>query len=389
MLVHSTESLLQSVHPLGFRVRSASARSLLVTGQGSDIFTVEARALAAQQKEMILSEGRGSVWRLSADEGPAMKGHDSAPFPLGYLIAGVSSDLHNRIRAVARRCQLDLGEIGIGMSHVFGASGSFVHSTATASSESSEFHIDIEGRIDPGVAAQVVAEAMAASPAITFLHTPMSSNTFALYINGRRRKLVNRAESDLADVSDPFLKYARPPQPGEPAGRSDLIERTEILESGDASDVPLSSAGKRLFKITGYGRAAPDGVFTTETQIAKAGMRHFILRSDESESDAAPSGLGLLAAGIAACYLTQLHRYIEAQKLPVHGLRLVQHTPFTAAAAATVGAIDTHLFLNGDAPEEVHRSLLTIAADTCFMHAAAAGSVKPRVTVAANGVPPA
>ena len=105
---------------------------------------------------------------------------------------------------------------------------------------------------------------------------------------------------------------------------------------------------------------------------------------------AAPSGLALLSAGIAFCYMTQLSRYIEHMKFNIHGVRLVQLTPFEvlmsgASARGAAQPIDTHLFLNGDAPEETHGTLLRIAARTCYLHATAAAALEPVVRVTHNG----
>ena len=44
---------------------------------------------------------------------------------------------------------------------------------------------------------------------------------------------------------------------------------------------------------------------------------------------------------------------------------------------ARAGAVDTHLFLNGSAPDDMHENLLNMAARTCFMHAAAAARIEP------------
>jgi uncharacterized OsmC-like protein len=386
MTTKTADTLLRFGDPLGFRVRTGSARSPVVIGAGSDVFKVEARTLAAQQKEAILAEGTaGSVWRLASDEGPVMKGDDLAPFPLGYLIAGVMADVFNRIRAAAARQSAALREVAIEMVQTFGSTGSFIKSTATASSEAAGLRIDLAGAIDAATARIIVAEAMAASPAIAFLRLPMRDNTFALYINGRRRTVIARPNSTAADVTDPFLTYRSPPRPEIPGGRTDILEKPGIAETGAAPEVPLASPEKRLFKIAGAGRSRTGGEFLTETWIARPGMNHFRILADETAADRAPSGLGLLSAGIAACYLTQLHRYIDAQKLPIHSARLVQFTPFTSGADARAGAIDTHLFLNGDAPEALHLNLLTIAAHTCFMHAAAAGSVEPSFALTLNG----
>ena len=47
--------------------------------------------------------------------------------------------------------------------------------------------------------------------------------------------------------------------------------------------------------------------------------------------------------------------------------------------------IDTHLFLNGEAPDETHLKLLTVAAHTCYLHAASKAPLDPIVRVIHNG----
>jgi hypothetical protein len=67
----------------------------------------------------------------------------------------------------------------------------------------------------------------------------------------------------------------------------------------------------------------------SESWLALPGMSHFLFYSDEGGSSLAPSGLGLLSAGIAFCFITQIARYIENMKLNVDGVRLVQKIPFS------------------------------------------------------------
>jgi hypothetical protein len=124
-----------------------------------------------------------------------------------------------------------------------------------------------------------------------------------------------------------------------------------------------------------------------ETWLGMPGCSHYRLVSDEGETDAAPCGLALLSAGIAFCYMTQLSRYIENMKMDIRGVRLVQFNPYVAAAHAAVAPIDTHLFLNGEAPEETHQQLLTIAARTCYLHASAKTPVEPNLQIVHNGRP--
>lgn len=379
-------SILQYGDPLGFRLKAGAARPAAVVAHGHGRFRVEARAAEAQQKEGVLTEGEeGSVWRLTADEGPAMNGHDIAPFPLGYLIAAVAGDLFNRLQAAGERRHLDLAKIGIGMSQTFGSSGSFIHSTATASSEATEIEVALSGTFSSAEAQSLLADALDASPAIAFLREPVRDSTFALYINGRRRLALGKPNSQAGDVADPFMTHRRSPRPAGDVPDIPILQKPGITETGEAPPVPLGSAGRRLFTIAGRGDGIGKGRFMTETWIARPGMSHFRLLSDDSPADTAPSALGLLSTGIAFCFLTQLHRYVEAQKLAIRLPRIVQRTEFKTGPAARAEALDTHLFLNGDAPDEMHVNLLNMAARTCFMHAAAAASIKPKVSLRLNG----
>jgi hypothetical protein len=101
-----------------------------------------------------------------------------------------------------------------------------------------------------------------------------------------------------------------------------------------------------------------------------------------------------VAAGIAFCYTTQLLRYIENMKLAIRGVRMVQYAPYRLAGSLAGGdlagsalPVDTHLFLNGEAPDEIHEKLQKIAAVTCYLHASLAAGLEPQVEVELNGEP--
>ena len=126
-------------------------------------------------------------------------------------------------------------------------------------------------------------------------------------------------------------------------------------------------------------------MYETDTWLGVPGASHFRLVSDESGDAAAPCGLALLSAGIAFCYMTQLSRYIENMKMNIHGVRLVQFNPYVAGSTAAAEPIDTHLFLNGEAPDETHLQLLTIAARTCYLHAASKTPAEPKLRIVHNG----
>jgi hypothetical protein len=123
----------------------------------------------------------------------------------------------------------------------------------------------------------------------------------------------------------------------------------------------------------------------TPAETLTYGTSHFKLVSDESSTDNALCGLALLSAGIAFCYMTQLSRYIENMEMKIHGVPLVQLNPYFARPNAEASPIDTHLFLNGEAPDQTHLQLLTIAARTCYLHAVAKTPIEPNLRLTHNG----
>lgn len=372
--------------PLAFRLRQGSGRSPLLGG-GRDTIKVEARQMAGHQKEAVVTEGAdGSSWRLTSDEGKHLRGTDLAPFPLGFFNAGLQSDLFGRIRALAATRNIVLDNVEIRVANHYWLTGSFIHGTGEGHAESPDIDVHVQSGASTETIKALVAAATDASPAIAFLRTPLSGNTFALYINGRRRKVDGVANSQSADAGDPYRVYARAPRPLDPDERRDLIEKTGRVEQGTPEPASATVTNKLIRNVLGEGKSlGRDGIYETDTWLGMPGTSHFRLVSDEGGAGVAPCGLALLSAGIAFCYMTQLSRYIENMKMNIHGVRLVQLNPYVAGSNAAAEPIDTHLFLNGDAPEETHLQLLTIAARTCYLHAASKTPTEPNLRIVHNG----
>ncbi len=372
--------------PLAFRLREGRGQSPL-SGSGRDTIKVEARQLAGHQKEAVVTEGAdGPAWRLTSDEGRHLRGTDLAPFPLGFFNAGIQSDLYGRIRTLAAARGVGLEAVDIRVVNHYWLTGSFIHGTGEGHAEAPDIYVRVQSSDSAEAIRALVAAAMDASPAIAFLRRPLSGNTFALYINGRRRNVEGIASSASADADDPYRTYTRAPRPADNNPRRDLIEKTGQVEQGAAELASATIANKQIRVIHGEGKAlGSDGMFETDTWLGMPGASHFKLVSDESGQGAAPCGLALLSAGIAFCYMTQLSRYIENMKMKIHGVRLVQFNPYVAGAAAAAEPIGTHLFLNGEAAEETHLQLLTIAARTCYLHAASKTPLEPKLRIVHNG----
>jgi len=248
--------------------------------------------------------------------------------------------------------------------------------------------------------ASLVRAAVAASPALAAMRISVE-NTFAIYVNGRRREVKTMKNSPAPDAADPLKTYSAAPSPL--AGASDLadlVRKTGQLREGTVTEAPAGTTTRIIRTVDGICRLLePGGVTETDTVLGLPGMSHFALKSDErgatggaAAPDQGPAGLSLLSAGIAFCYMTQLARYIEHMKFKIRQVRLVQFSPYTLRGAATddsarggIEPVDTHLFLHGEESDETHETLMRIAATTCYLHATLGSALEPEVAMEVNG----
>jgi hypothetical protein len=389
----AADSIEGSGFPLAFRVREGDRRGALAgAAPGATTYRVEARTLGVHQKEALVAEGAGgAVWRLTSDEGPHLKGSDLAPFPLGFFNAGLQSDLLGRLLALARDRGIALSGAAIELTNRYAFDGSFFQGTGKGSAEPPEARFSLAGEGAPGEVARLLADAALASPLAAAVRTRLS-NTFALYVNGKRRGVVGPHVSPAPDERDPLKAHEGVPRPL--AGSDEwtpLIERRTGTEpSGPVARV--SGASRSEIVVRGTGRIAAPGGLAFETWLERPAGTRFAFLADERPEvpDRAPTGLALAAAGIAFCYMTQLIRYIEYLEYKVRAVRLVQLNPFGLAGpppAGTAGPVDTHLFLHGDEPDEVMQRLLAMGANTCYLHALLSASLELRLEATLNGTP--
>ena len=366
---------------------------MLGVGGGRDAYIVEARKFSGggHQKEAVVSEGAdGAVWRLSSDEGRHLKGTDLAPFPLGFFNAGLHADLAGRIVALAGERAIDIGRLGIELRNSYWMTGSFFKGDGEGFAEPAVADVSLDSSASPDAVAELVADAALASPALAAMRTALT-NTFAIYVNGRRRQVQTMTASAAADAPDPYVTYSEPPSPA--GGEApDLIAKTGQEREGDVAPAPAGTTSRIIRIVKGVSSLAdPGGATETDTWLELPGMSHFALRSDESPDRAgAPSGLALLSAGIVFCFMTQLDRYIEHMKFQISGVRIVQTSPYSTALrdgrlVGGAGPVDTHLFLNGQEDDETYETLMRIAARTCYLHATLASALEPEIHVVHNG----
>jgi uncharacterized OsmC-like protein len=329
--------------------------------------------MAGHQKEAIVHEGVGGPrWRLTSDEGKHLNGADAAPFPLGFFNAGLHTELHSRLAALAAAQGLDPGTPDLLIRNFYWMTGSFAKGTGEGFGDPSE--IILKG--GPDLLPDLLDEAVNASPAFDALRRPLQ-NTFALYVNGRREDTPGMTPSTAQNAPDPYMTYHTPPAPRDKV-TPDLIRKSGVVEEGEIKPAPVGTDTRIIRTVAGKSRLVDKGNIETDTWLEMPGVTHFTIQGGIGPNNRrAPSGLALISAGVAFCYLTQLSRYIEHLKLDINGVRLVQYSPFSSDGTGRAGPVDTHLFLNGRADTETHAKLLRVAARTCYLHATLSAELPP------------
>ena len=200
--------------PLGFRVAEGGGHPLSGTeGRQRAVIRIEARALNGHQKEALVSDGEGGAsWRMVSDEGPYLKGSDLAPFPLGFFNVGLQADLLHRLQSLATTAGVALDSVELELDNLYSFSGSFFKGTGQGVAGPADVRFRIRSQARAEAVTDLVRRAVAASPAMAAMRSPLE-NTFALYVNGVRRAVVGGHASSAPDVTDPFKAHKRPPRP--------------------------------------------------------------------------------------------------------------------------------------------------------------------------------
>jgi len=390
------DSIESSGHPLAFQAaRGERASEVLAGGVGEITMRVEARSLAGHQKEALVTEGEGGdVWRLVCDEGPNLKGTDLAPFPLGFFNTAMHADFLQRVLALASPQGVAFEHLSLLLDNHYYYRGSFFKGTGEGSSDPVTIQVTARSKSAPEAVTRVLRAALAASPVHAAFAAPLV-NTFALYVNGRRAPVRRVAESKSPDAVDPFLAHRKAPAPLPGAEATEAIITPLEPEPNDTRPKLLAPEGYSPILIGGRSALVdPAGVVAATVVPAAPGSRFRILADERGAARRAPTALAHAAAGVAFCYMTQLSRYIEYRKYKVRGLRVVQTNRFSVAGRAEdfslrggAAPFDTHVFLNAEEPDEVMQTLLEIAENTCYLHAALRSTLPGNVAVELNGAP--
>ena len=388
------EDISKNGYPLGFLIKKAENN----TKNSNKTFTSHTRQMDLLQKESIGYEGdlNSTSFRLTSDEGKHLNGTDLAPFPLGFFNASIHGDIVGTVMKQAALQGLKIDNIDCEVLNSYYLTGSFVKGDGKGHAEPTTINLDITTSENQDDIKNLILRASKMAPVLAGLRTSLK-NTFALYANGRRKDLSSLNESSKTDAEDPYQQYKVEPSPSNSDNYSDrMIVKTGEVSAGtvepvDGYNVPKSQDGNaenpKFNKIirTIVGKSSTNAnskIVEVDTVLGLPGMTHFVISSD-IDGIIAPSPVNVMGAAISFCFLTQTHRYIHHQKFAIEGLRMSQYATFKENPDGTVEMmpLDTHLYMNGTAPDEHNEKLIDMSERTCYLHATLSEALDPKINI--------
>jgi uncharacterized OsmC-like protein len=370
--------------PLGFLINKGTPVNP-IDDLNDKCFIIHARQMASMQKEVIGYESKnGNSWRITSDEGKHLLGTDYAPFPLGFFNASIHGDVVGRIFYFASQKSVDIEEVSCEVKNFYYLTGSFVKGDGIGHAQPSEINLKIRSNAAKKAINEIINLALKSSPVISALKNPLK-NTFSLTANGRKKQLQTIRQSDVSDVNDPFNIYKSNPIPNKEHKYSDkIIYKTGKISDGKVELAPSGTTTKIIRIVTGSSITKKNSkVVEVDTVLGIPGMTHFAISTDIF-GEYAPSPINIMGAAISFCYLTQTHRYIHNKKFEIEGLRMSQFMSFKQNSddnTITMNPLDTHLFMNGTAPEEQNEILINLSEKTCYLHATLSNTLEPSVNI--------
>jgi organic hydroperoxide reductase OsmC/OhrA len=359
--------------------------------------TAAARALGGMQKEALVRFGpSGTCWRMLCDEGPYLNGTDLAPFPLAYFSTGVVTCYLSEILAQARHAGVPIDDIELIQDSRYGMEGSALLGTMIGSALPVELEVRVRSPVPRTELLHLTRQAIAASPPHALLATPLASE-FTLTRNKVRLPVTMvtpwRAEAPTGFAA--LFEDRTPAASGDYA--PDIITKLSAAEAlrgveGGAGS-SLEAEQKRTLHLRAVCTLRADGLKQVTVRLFRPIGSVFRFLGDDAVcfggGERAPDGLAYLSAGIAFCYMTQIGRYAHIVKQRIDSYGVIQHTRFSlpgasggTGTAATAAPVRTHVFVDSPETEEKAQTLVKMAEQTCFLHAACRTPLETRVTVA-------
>lgn len=354
------------------------------------------RSLGGMQKEaLVVSAATGTAWRFACDEGEHLGGHNMAPNPLTYLSTGMIASYMNEIVALADQRQIGFRDLELILENFYYREGDFRKGTMVSGALPPELTVSCEATCDEADLNTLLYEAVAASP-LNGLARGVHPSRFALVHNGRALTPDQVTPLDVDPLPDPGDHFpALRPVTDSPAVPS-LIET--VTDGGadqealirSRTDPPDLGPERQLLHMHSRCIRRPDGVTEVIKEQYGPGALTWRYLSEEGAGfggqGRAPDAASLISAGIGLCFMTQLGRYAHMAKVPLNGYSIIQDTHFSLGGASggtgqagVAQPVETHVFLETEADDDVAQQLLGVGERTCFLHAFCRDDLKPRV----------
>jgi len=356
------------------------------------------RSLGGMQKEaLVVSAATGTAWRLACDEGSHLGGFNKAPNPLTFLSAGMIASYMNEITSLAGKRGISLRNLELVLDNYYYREGDFRKGSMKSGVLPPELEVRCEADCDDQALHIMLFEAVSASP-INGLASGVHPSLFALVHNGK--KLIPEQVTPLE--LEPF------PNPGDnfpmlqratdanvvPSLISQLVDESTARKMLEDTPPKLREldGDKILLHMHTKCILRPDGVKEIVKEQNSPAAPTWLFLSDEAEGfgghGRAPDAATLISAGIGLCFMTQMGRFAHMAKLPLNGYRIIQDTHFSLGGASggtgkagVAQPVETHVYLDLDAPESDAQQILGVAERTCFLHAFCRADVKVRVRI--------
>ena len=340
-----------------------------------------------QKRGQIIRAQTGEVWQFLCDEGLALGGADWAPPPLAYFGAGLACSITGAVVEKAAKHGVAAEDISVSVDNHYGLSGSILRGTMEGTGQNPDVTVTIasdalSAQEKSGLILEAVSGVLAG-----YLMKSVFISEFSLIANGASVSL-DLPHWDLNIAADALPTAALQTTGSDASYVTKIAMRPDDPNFVAKGGSGLDTVQNRIITVSANAKAGADGVTTLEAGIARpnASVYSFLGAADAGAPDGgAPSSACLIAAGIGFCFMTQLGRYAEAKKRPVHDYRMIQSfdIPLPGADGSQTPIIGTKLFLNLDEPDEdFARDLAHSAKRTCFLHSTLQTSLRNRISVA-------
>jgi uncharacterized OsmC-like protein len=354
------------------------------------------RSLGGMQKEaIVVSAATNTAWRFACDEGVHLGGHNKAPNPLTYLSAGMIASYMSEITALADQRQIELRDLELVLENYYYREGDFRKGSMVSGALPPELSVNCEVDCDAQTLNTLLYEAVAASP-LNGLARGSHPSLFTLVHNGKTltpSQVTPLASEPFANPGDHFSQIV---PATDDVAVSSLIEM--LVDEGAAYEAfvksrvvsPELGEDKQLLHMHSRCIVRPDGVKEIFKEQYNPVAPSWKYLSDEGKGfgghGRAPDAASLISAGIGLCFMTQMGRFAAMAKLPLKGYSIIQDTHFSPGGASggtgqagIAQPVETHVYLETDADDEVAQQILGVGERTCFLHAFCRDDLKPKV----------